>query len=120
MKRSVIFILCSLVFVGCAKQSTEQGTVPVGNKYATGFAINETDSGILVEVFQPYQRLCVKTPMRRLGTMSTVQVGFLNALDAMECLAAVCNPKLIYTPLKDAQLDLGHYAKPTAHGRLHH
>ena len=57
MKRSLIFILCSLVFVGCAKQSTEQGTVPVGNKYATGFAINETDSGILVEVFQPYQRL---------------------------------------------------------------
>lgn len=114
MKRSLIFILCSLVFVGCAKQSTEQGTVPVGNKYATGFAINETDSGILVEVFQPYQRLCVKTPMRRLGTMSTVQVGFLNALDAMECLAAVCNPELIYTPVKGDEIDLGDSMKPSA------
>ena len=114
MKRSLIFILCSLVFVGCAKQSTEQRTVPVGNKYATGFAINETDSGILVEVFQPYQRLCVKTPMRRLGTMSTVQVGFLYALDAMECLAAVCNPELIYTPVKGDEIDLGDSMKPSA------
>ena len=114
MKRSLIFILCSLVFVGCAKQSTEQRTVPVGNKYATGFAINETDSGILVEVFQPYQCLCVKTPMRRLGTMSTVQVGFLYALDAMECLAAVCNPELIYTPVKGDEIDLGDSMKPSA------
>ena len=89
MKRSLIFILCSLVFVGCAKQSTEQGTVPVGNKYATGFAINETDSGILVEVFQPYQY-------------------------AMECLAAVCNPELIYTPVKGDEIDLGDSMKPSA------
>ena len=114
MKRSLIFVLCSLFFVGCAKQSTEQGTVPAGNKYAVGFQITPTDIGTIVEVFQPYQRLCVREPLRRLGTMSTVQVGFLYALDAIDCLAAVCNPELIYTPVKGDEIDLGDSMKPSA------
>ncbi|MBQ2520465.1 MAG: ABC transporter substrate-binding protein [Paludibacteraceae bacterium] len=114
MKRSLIFVLCSLFFVGCVQQSTEQGSVPAGNKYATGFQITETDTGTVVEVFQPYQRVCVKQPMKRLGTMSTVQVGFLYALDALDCLAAVCNPELIYTPVKGDEIDLGDSMKPSA------
>ena len=68
----------------------------------------------MVEVFQPYQRVCVKQPMKRLGTMSTVQVGFLYALDALDCLAAVCNPELIYTPVKGGEIDLGDSMKPSA------
>ena len=88
--------------------------MPVGNKYATGFQITQTDTGTVVEVFQPYQRVCVREPMRRLGTMSTVQVGFLYALDAMDCLAAVCNPELIYTPVKGNEIDLGDSMKPSA------
>ena len=68
----------------------------------------------MVEVFQPYQRVCVKQPMKRLGTMSTVQVGFLYALDALDCLAAVCNPELIYTPVKGDEIDLGDSMKPSA------
>ena len=88
--------------------------MPCGNKYATGFAITETDSGTVVEVFQPYQRLCVKEPLHRLGTMSTVQVGFLYALDAIDCLAAVCNPELIFTPIKGDEIDLGDSMKPSA------
>jgi iron complex transport system substrate-binding protein len=100
--------------VGCAKQSTEQGSVPVGNKYATGFQITQTDTGTVVEVFQPYQRVCIKEPMHRLGTMSTVQVGFLYALDAIDCLVAVCNPELIYTPVKGDEIDLGDSMKPSA------
>ena len=103
-----------LCFAGCAKQSAEQGSVPAGNKYATGFQITETDTGVVVEVFQPYQRVCVREPMRRLGTMSTVQVGFLYAIDAIDCLAAVCNPELIYTPVKGDEIDLGDSMKPSA------
>ena len=80
--KSWLLALCSLLFVGCVQQSTEQGTVPAGNKYATGFQITPTDTGTIVEVFQPYQRVCIQQPMRRLGTMSTVQVGFLDAIDA--------------------------------------
>ena len=107
---SVLFLL----LVGCAKQSTEQGTVPASNKYATGFTITPTDTGTIVEVFQPYQRLCITEPMHRIGTMSTVQVGFLDAIDAIDCLAAVCNPELIYTPVKGDEVDLGDSMKPSA------
>ena len=110
-----VLLLC---FAGCAKQSAEQGTVPVGNKYATGFQITPTDTGTIVEVFQPYQRVCVKQPMRRLGTMSTVQVGFLYAIDALNCLVAVCNPELIYTPVKGDEIDLGDSMKPSAERTL--
>ena len=110
-----VLLLC---FAGCAKQSAEQGTVPVGNKYATGFQITPTDTGTIVEVFQPYQRVCVKQPMRRLGTMSTVQVGFLYAIDALDCLVAVCNPELIYTPVKGDEIDLGDSMKPSAERTL--
>ena len=114
MRRFVPIIGFLLCFAGCAKQSAEQGSVPTGNKYATGFQITETDSGTVVEVFQPYQRVCVRQPMHRLGTMSTVQVGFLYALDAMDCLVAVCNPELIYTPVKGDEIDLGDSMKPSA------
>lgn len=117
---SKLFIvgLTSILLVGCAKHSAEQGSVPVGNQYATGFQITETDSGVVVEVFQPYQRVCVRKPMQRLGTMSTVQVGFLYALDAIDHLAAVCNPELIYTPIKGDEIDLGDSMKPSAERTL--
>ena len=112
-------IICLLLcFVGCVKQPAEQGSVPTGNKYATGFAITETDSGTVVEVFQPYKRLCVREPLHRIGTMSTVQVGFLYAIDAMNSLVAVCNPELIYTPLKGDEIDLGDSMKPSAERAL--
>ena len=114
-------VLCSLMllcFAGCGKQPAEQGSVPAGNKYAEGFQITQTDTGVVVEVFQPYQRLCVRKPLRRLGTMSTVQVGFLYALDAMDCLVAVCNPELIYTPVKGDEIDLGDSMKPSAERTL--
>lgn len=106
--------LALFCFVGCTQHPAEQSSVPAGNKYATGFQISETDTGTVVEVFQPYQRVCVKEPMKRLGTMSTVQVGFLYALDAIDRLAAVCNPELIYTPIKGNETDMGDSMQPVA------
>ncbi len=118
MKRFLPILGLLLCFAGCVKQSAEQGGIPAGNKYATGFQITPTDTGIIVEVFQPYQRVCIKEPMRRLGTMSTVQVGFLYAIDALDCLVAVCNPELIYTPVKGDEIDLGDSMKPSAERAL--
>ena len=114
MKRSLIFILISLLFVGCAQQSTKQRPVAPGNKYATGFQITQTDTALIVEVFEPYRQVVLKSPMQRLGTMSTVQVGFLYAIHAMDKLVAVCNPELIYTPLNGDEIDLGDSMKPIA------
>ena len=118
MRRFLPIVGLLLCFAGCVKQSAEQGSVPAGNKYATGFSITETDTGTVVEVFQPYKRLCVREPMRRLGTMSTVQVGFLYAIDALDCLVAVCNPELIYTPVSGDEIDLGDSMKPSAERAL--
>lgn len=114
MKRFVPILGLLLCFVGCAQHSAEQGSVPAGNKYAEGFQLTETDSGVVVEVFQPYTRLLVSQPYRRLATMSTVQVGFLYAIDATDALVAVCNPELIYTPLSGDEIDLGDSMKPCA------
>ncbi len=108
------FVLTILCFVGCTKHSAEQGSIPAGNKYATGFQLTETDSSVIVEVFQPYQRMKITEPLQRLGTMSTVQVGFLYALNAIDHLAAVCNPELIYTPVKGTETDLGDSMKPSS------
>ena len=111
----ILYSVLSILLVGCSGHPTEQGSVPAaGNKYATGFQITETDTGVVVEVFKPYQRLCVREPLRRLGTMSTVQVGFLYALDALDYLVAVCNPELIYTPLNGDEIDLGDSMQPIA------
>ena len=118
VKHTILLIFTLLCFVGCVKHSAEQGSVPEGNKYATGFRLHETDTGVVVEVFKPYRRVCVKEPMKRLGTMSTVQVGFLYALDAMDMLVAVCNPELIYTPVKGDEIDLGDSMKPSAERAL--
>ena len=110
-------VLCTLIllcFVGCVKQPAEQGSVPAGNKYATGFSINETDSCIWLEIMAPHKQLCITRPMQRIATMSTVQVGFLYALDAMDALVAVCNPELIYTPVSGNEIDLGDSMKPSA------
>jgi len=118
MRKIIAVFLFALCCVACTKQQTEQGSIPSGNKYATGFAITETDTGTIVEVFQPYTRVCVREPMRRLGTMSTVQVGFLDAIDALDYLVAVCNPELIYTPVKGDEIDLGDSMKPSAERTL--
>jgi len=118
MRKIIAVFLFALCCVACTKQPAEQGSIPYGNKYATGFAITETDSGTVVEVFQPYKRLCVREPLHRIGTMSTVQVGFLYAIDAMNSLVAVCNPELIYTPLKGDEIDLGDSMKPSAERAL--
>ena len=119
MKRLLISktgcLLLFLLLVGCAKHPAEQGSVvPASNKYAVGFQLTETDTAVIVEVFKPYQRMVIKEPLRRIGTMSTVQVGFLYALDALDALVAVCNPELIYTPLKGTETDLGDSMKPSA------
>ncbi|MBR0064600.1 MAG: ABC transporter substrate-binding protein [Paludibacteraceae bacterium] len=119
MKRLLISktgcLLLFLLLVGCAKHPAEQGSVvPASNKYAVGFLLTQTDTAVIVEVFKPYQRMVIKEPLRRIGTMSTVQVGFLHALDALDALVAVCNPELIYTPLKGTETDLGDSMKPSA------
>ena len=114
MKRLIPLFIFTLCFVGCVKHSAEQSSVPEGNRYAQGFLIQRTDSGIWLEIKNPDKRVLITEPYRRLATMSTVQVGFLYALDALDALVAVCNPELIYTPIRGDEIDLGDSMKPSA------
>lgn len=113
--RSYLYIIaCVLCFVGCRPQPTEQTQLPAGNSYAQGFQISHTEDGVVIEVFEPYQRVLVQAPMQRLATMSAVQVGFMDALDGLDALVALCNPELVYTPLRGTEMNIGDALQPNA------
>lgn len=112
MRQVLILILCLLCLVGCQPHSAKHNALPDGNKYATGFQITPTEEGLLVEVFQPYTKMLIREPLQRLGTMSAVQIGFIDALNANDKVVAVCNPELIYTPLKGTEINIGDAIQP--------
>ena len=114
MRQVLISILCLLCLVGCQSHSAKHNALPDGNKYATGFQITPTEEGLLVEVFQPYTKMLIREPLQRLGTMSAVQIGYLDALDANDKVVAVCNPELVYTPLKGTEINIGDAIQPNA------
>lgn len=112
MRQVLILILCLLCLVGCQPHSAKHNALPDGNKYAKGFQITPTEEGLLVEVFQPYTKMLIREPLQRIGTMSAVQIGFIDALESKEKVVAVCNPELIYTPLKGTEINIGDAIQP--------
>lgn len=114
MRQVLILILCLLCLVGCQSHSAKHNALPDGNKYATGFQITPTEDGLQVEVFQPYTKMLIREPLQRIGTMSAVQIGFLDALNANDKVVAVCNPELVYTPLKGTEINIGDAIQPNA------
>lgn len=120
--RHIFFCLSTvLLCVACAPSSSQQQQAASGvlpNKYARGFQITDEDTCLLLEVMEPHQQYRVFKPMTRLGTSSTTQIGFLAALDALDCVVAVCNPELIYTPLPAKPLDMGDSMKPSSERAL--
>ena len=114
MRQVLILILCLLCLVGCQSHSAKHNALPDGNKYATGFQITPTEEGLLVEVFQPYTKMLIREPLQRIGTMSAVQIGFLDALNAKDKIVAVCNPELVSTPLTGTEINIGDALQPNA------
>jgi iron complex transport system substrate-binding protein len=114
MRQVLILILCLLCLVGCQSHSAKHNALPDGNKYATGFQITPTEEGLQVEVFQPYTKMLIREPLQRIGTMSAVQIGFLDALNANDKVVAVCNPELVYTPLTGTEINIGDAIQPNA------
>lgn len=112
MRQVLILILCLLCLVGCQPHSAKHNALPNDNKYATGFQITPTEEGLLVEVYQPYTKMLIREPLQRIGTMSAVQIGFIDALESKEKVVAVCNPELIYTPLKGTEINIGDAIQP--------
>ena len=114
MKQFLIFILCLLCLVGCQSHSAKHNALPNGNKYATGFQITYAEEETIIEVLQPYSKIHIHKPLQRIGTMSAVQIGFIDALNANDKVVAVCNPELIFTPLKGTEINIGDAIRPNA------
>lgn len=96
----------------CTTSSTPSAVQP-GNRYATGFAIEQSDSAVVVRVYSPWNKghvmgeYTITQPYQRLACNSCTHVGFLNELGAVNRLVAVSDKKLVYTPLSDSVRDLG-------------
>ncbi len=93
--------------------SPSPSTVKPGNRYATGFAIEQKDSAVIVRVYSPWDKehvmgeYTITQPYQRLACNSCTHVGFLNELGALDHLVGVSDKKLVYTPLADSVRDLG-------------
>lgn len=99
MKNVYIIGLC-LLLVGCNSASREVGQ---GNQAATGFAILDDGAQLVLG----NDTIALSEPLTRLAVTSATHVGMLSALGASECIRAVANPELIYSPLGDDVVNLG-------------
>lgn len=113
LKKILILLLSCSLLAACQPRKTDS-SVPLSNKYATGFRITQADTCLLLEVMEPHTVYRVSKPMTRLGTSSVTQVGFLAELGALDRVVAVCNPELIYTPLPGRPIGMGDSMKPSA------
>lgn len=114
-----IVICLAACMISCTSSSHHTSSEQaLDNKYAKGFKIFDEDSCLRLEVMEPHQQYRVSKPMTRLATSSTTQIGFLDAIGALNRIVAVCNPELIYTPLPSKPLDLGDSMKPSSERAL--
>ena len=103
--------LMLILLAGCTRR--QGGTsIPEGNRYATGFRIEQRDTCTLVEVFSPQTTYIITQPIRRMATASCTHIGFIDALGQLPSIVAVCNKDLVYTLLPDSVLDAGDSMSP--------
>ena len=132
MKIKKIFLFAStcLLLFSCVKKqepaSLRYEMVARSTRYATGFTIDNKGDYKLVEVENPWKRgevfaryflvknndvvvpengVKVKIPLQSIATSSVTHLEFLNLLDEIERIDAVCNPELVYNEKLRAQID---------------
>ena len=117
----LILSACALTLVACSGSRSEGLPVAEGNRYATGFRIEQRDSVTHVEVYSPWAKngqrevmaeYTITRPIHRIATASCTHVGFLDALGKLGSVVAVCNKDLVFTPLADSVLDAGDSMTP--------
>ena len=93
MKRLLIIIICALALCACGNRPHQ----------ASLYSESESESESAV----------------RVAVTSATHVGFLAALDALDCIVAVANPQLIYSLPKDAKyVDIGSDLQPNIEALL--
>lgn len=106
--------------VGC-KPIVQQAHQPrPGNKYATGFQIDDTLGMKRVRVFAPWTAdsvmatYMVSEPLKRIGASSATHIGMLAELGLMDKLVGMCNPEVSYHELPATCQHLGDAMQPDA------
>lgn len=120
MKRLLFTCLLGLSLIGCNKQQTK--AVGEEGQIARGFSLQTYDAYTLATIYNPFNpedvqgRYClmtsdsialpdsirntytrVRVPIDKIATTSCTHIGFLEALDALDCLVGVSDPSLIYS-----------------------
>lgn len=110
-------VLSTLVLAACT--SSVAPTVREGNRYATGFELQQqADSSVVLTIYSPWQpdkvmgRYTIAQPYRRICSNACTHVGYIKELDAMDKLVGITDRHLVYTPLADSVADLGNSMSP--------
>ena len=110
--------LLACLLSACSPAAKPGKTARPGNKYATGFQIDDTLGMQRVRVFAPWQpdsvmaTYMIAEPMKRIGASSATHIGMLAELDALDRLVGMCNPEVCYHPLPEQCQHLGDAMQP--------
>jgi len=110
--------LLACLLSACSPAAEQVRTARPGNKYATGFQIDDTLGMKRIRVFAPWQpdsvmaTYMIAEPMKRIGASSATHIGMLAELDALDRLVGMCNPEVCYHSLPDHCRHLGDAMQP--------
>lgn len=126
-------VACGLLCSGCSYNAQRAHQPRPGNKYATGFQIDDTMGIRRVRVFAPWQADSVMAtyllmpdsvqlpslegtrlplPLTRIGASSATHIGMLSELGLLDKLAGMCNPEVSYHTLPDHCQHFGDAMQP--------
>lgn len=120
MRARICSIICFVAFLLCAcTPAAKQGRLPrPGNKYATGFQIDDTLGMSRVRVFAPWNQdsvmatYMISEPLERIGASSATHIGMLAELGLLDRLVGMCNPEVSYHTLPETCHHLGDAMQP--------
>ena len=118
MKIYLVSVL-SIVFLVCSACSTPKSysEATVSNKYAKGFTISEGNNFTKIIVYNPWQTgsilatyylvkssttktpndgIRIQVPVQRLTVTSCTHIGFLKAINQLDCVCGICSPEIVY------------------------
>ena len=134
---ALILIACVCLIGACTPRVQHAEQPRPGNRYATGFQIDDTLGVTRVRVFAPWQPDSVMAtyllvpsdslnsplsnfsqlstlnfPLTKIAASSATHIGMLAELERMDCLVGMCNPEVCYHELPATCRHLGDAMQP--------